>query len=374
VNRLDIGLRFPGIGDLHGVTAVLDLEEGTHTLCLLAPNAAGTAGADTTVGCKTVKVEHTPVGALELVQRAPGGVTVRGWALDPDLAQAADVEVLSDGEVFSTFVADLARPQLPAYTAQGAGHGFATTLDLPVGSHEVCVRVTNADGTAGTDLELPCTQVDVTHDAVGTVTALRTVPGGKVLVAGDAYDADAAGAIPVSVLVDGTRTGATTASRTSSTAASRWPGYGSAHAFQTALSLAAGKHAVCLRADNATGTPGVSRTLLCRTVVVHDGTGALTSLARSSRTVTVRGWALDPDRSSASVVALVVDRKTVTSVTASGLRRDLATLMPGYGSYHAYAFSRTLSRGTHTVCVVARNLVGTPGSGRYVGCRTVTVP
>jgi peptidoglycan hydrolase-like protein with peptidoglycan-binding domain len=373
-SRTDIAARFPGIGDLHGVTADLDLPEGTHKVCLVAPNAAGTEGSSATVACKDVTVEHSAVGALELVRRAPGGVLVRGWGIDPDVARAADVEIRSDDQVVGGVVADQPYALASTYKALGGVAGFVTTLDLPVGTHQVCVRVLNADGTAGNDLDLPCSSVSVTHDPVGVVSALRTVPGGTVLVSGDALDADAATAATVSVLVDGAVNRTLTANRTSTTSAARWPGYGTARGFLASLALTAGKHNVCLRAENAAGSAGVTKTLACRTLVVHHGTGALTSLARSSRTVTVRGWALDPDSKSATRATLYVDKKAVTSVTANGLRRDMGTLAPGYGSYHAFAFTRTLSRGTHTVCVVARNLVGTTGSGRYVGCRTITVP
>jgi peptidoglycan hydrolase-like protein with peptidoglycan-binding domain len=372
--RTDVAALFPGIGDTHGVVAELDLSEGTHQVCLLAPNATGTAGSDATVACQDVKVEHTPVGALQALRRAPGGVLVRGWALDPDVARPADVEVLSDGQLVGGVVADQSYALASTYKAQGGVAGFVTTVDLPVGQHQVCVRVPNADGTTGTDLELPCSTVTVTHDPVGTATALRTVPGGKVLVSGDALDADTTSAAKVGVLVDGALVGTLTANRASTTSEARWPGYGTARGYLASLTLAAGTHRVCLRAENATGTPGAARTLLCRSVVVHNGTGALSSLVRSSRTVTVRGWALDPDSRSATRAVLVVDRRVVASVTANGLRRDLTTLAPGYGSYHAYGFSRTLTRGTHTVCVVAQNLTGTAGSSRYVGCRTVTVP
>jgi peptidoglycan hydrolase-like protein with peptidoglycan-binding domain len=373
VQRTDVAARYPGIGDMHGLTADLELPEGTHTLCLRAPNAVGTPGSDATVACKDVKVEHTPVGALEVIRRAPGGVLVKGWGLDPDVDRAADIEILSDDQVVGGVVADQPYALASTYKAQGGVAGFVSTLDLPAGTHKVCVRVLNADGTAGDDLDLPCSSVSVSHDPTGVVTALRTVPGGTVLVTGDALDPDATSAAVVSVVVDGVRKGGLAAGRASTTSAARWPGYGGSRGFSTSLALPAGKHSVCLRVENAVGTPGAAKTLACRTLTVHDGTGAVTSLARSGRTVTVRGWALDPDSRNATRATLYVDKRAVTSVTANGLRKDMGTLAPGYGSYHAYAFSRTLSRGTHTVCVVARNLTGTTGSGRYVGCRTITV-
>ncbi|MDP9181971.1 MAG: peptidoglycan-binding protein [Actinomycetota bacterium] len=374
VTRTDIGLRFPGIGDQHGVKAELSLPEGTHEVCLRAPNALNTPGSDATVGCRSVKVEHSPVSSLDFLRRSPAGVSVRGWALDPDVTAPVTVEVLSDGQVVRSLVASVTRADLGStYASQGSDHGFSTAVSLPVGTHQVCVRVPNASGTPGTALALPCRSVVVSHDATGVVRALRTVPGGSVLLSGDAYDPDSLAASTVTALVDGKVVRTVTASASSSPAGLRWPGYGSGHGFVTTISPTAGRHTVCLRADNLTGTSGASKVLACRALWVHDGTGSLTSLVTSSRTITVRGWALDPDTRTASKAVLMVDGTAVTSVTASGLRRDLATLMPGYGSYHGFAFARTLSRGTHKVCVVARNLAGTPGSGRYVGCRTLTV-
>ncbi|HUR14127.1 MAG TPA: peptidoglycan-binding domain-containing protein [Mycobacteriales bacterium] len=374
VTRTDIAARFPGMGDQHGVAAQLRLPEGEHTICLLADNVADTPGSDATVGCRTVQVQHSPVGAVDLLRRQPGGVGVRGWALDPDTAAAATVELLSDGVVVSSLAASRTRDDLPAvYAAQGDAHGFSTVLDLAVGTHSVCVRVLNATGTPGSRKDLACAPVVVSHDATGVVSALRTVPGGAVLATGDAYDADSISTSSVTVLVDGAPVRSTAAARPSAAAEVRWPGYGTARGFLATVTPTAGKHVVCVRAENVAGTTGAARTLACRTLVVHDATGGLTSLSRSYRTLTVRGWALDPDSRSATRASLLVDGRLVTSVTANARRSDMGTRAPGYGDYHGYTLVRTLSRGTHKVCVVGSNLKGTPGSGRYVGCRSVTI-
>jgi peptidoglycan hydrolase-like protein with peptidoglycan-binding domain len=374
VTRTDIGLRFPGVGDLHGVRALLDLTQGTHSVCLLVPNAADTPGSPATVGCSTVTVEHTPVGVLESVRRQPGGVGVRGWALDPDVTGPATVDLLSDGHQVATVTAALTRLDLPTtYARQGTGHGFSAVLGLTAGTHQVCAKVHNVGGTPGTDRTLTCQSLVVTNDAAGAVAAVRTIPGGSIRATGDAYDPDISGASTVTALVDGKVARTITALRASSTAAARWPSYGSAHGFLVDVTASAGRHQLCLRAENAVGTPGAAKVLGCRTLWVHDGIGNLSSLSRSARTVTVRGWVLDPDAAKANVALLVVDRKGVTSVTAGRYSANVARAVPGYGSYHGFSFTRTLSRGTHTVCIQARNLAGTPGTYRTVGCRTVTV-
>jgi hypothetical protein len=315
------------------------------------------------------------VGAVETLRREPGGVAVRGWALDPDLAGSVTVEVLSDGAVVTGLAATRERTGLPvAYAPTGTAHGFSAVLDLPVGTHAVCARAVNADATDGTTKQLGCRTVTVSHTPSAVLSALRTVPGGAVVAAGDAYDPDTLSATTVNVLVDGRVFRTTSAGRTSTTAATRWPGYGAAHAFTSSMSIAAGRHTVCVRAENALGTPGTPVTLPCRVLVVHDATGTVASVARSGRTVTLRGWALDPDTRTAARASLYVDGRLVSTVVANGYRSDVARAVPGYGSYHGYRLVRTLTRGTHRLCVVSRNVPGTLGSTRTVACRTVTVP
>jgi peptidoglycan hydrolase-like protein with peptidoglycan-binding domain len=374
VSRPDIAARFPGVSDLTGVSAQLTLPEGTHTLCLLATNAVDTEGSDATVGCRAVQVQHSPVGVVDLLRRLPGGVAVRGWALDPDTDAAATVEVTSDGAVVSSLAALRSRSDIPtSYSSTGTAHGFSALLDLPVGTHRVCARALNAAGTPGTATVLPCSTVTVSHDGAGVSTALRTVPGGRVLVSGDAYDPDSASASTVTVLVDGKAVAGTTANRTSTTSAARWPSYGALRGFALTIAPTTGKHVVCARAENVVDTPGVARTIACRTLVVHSATGAVTSLTRSSRTVTVRGWGIDPDTRTPIRTDLAVDGRAVTAVTAKQYRSTMGTVAPGYGAYHGFTLTRTLTRGTHTLCVIGRNVTGTPGGGRTLGCRTVTV-
>ncbi len=376
VTRTDIAVRFPGVGDQHGVRAVLELAEGTRTVCLQAPNVVDAAGNDATVGCKTVVVEHTPVGALSTLRRAPNGVLVSGWALDPDVVDATTVELRSDGVPVTTLSATRTRTELAtSYPANGTAHGFTTLLDLPVGQHTVCAIAVNATGTPGSDKTLACGPVVVSHNGAGVLSALRTVPGGAVRVTGDAYDPDSLDATRVTVKVNGAVFTTLSASRTSTTSAARWPGYGSARGFAGSLTLPRGRHTICVLANNVMFTPGVDASLGCKIVTVHDAVGGVTSWSRSYRTVTFRGWAIDPDTTRATRAALVIDKRVVSYLTAARYRSYLGTsVMPGYGHNHGVTFVRTLSRGQHTVCLIALNVSGTPGVARYGGCRTITVP
>lgn len=375
--RADVAAAWPGMGDQHGVTADLPLAAGSHTVCLSATNVAGTLGGTTPVqlACSTVVVRHSPTGVLELVRRVPGGVLVRGWALDPDVTAPVQVDVRSDGVTATTLTADVTRTDLPSsYTDNGTGHGFSAVVDLPAGTHSVCVRVHDAPGTDGSDVDLTCQSVTVTNDPVGVLKVLRTAPGtGLVLTSGDAYDPDTASASNVVVKVDGVQVATVAAAGTSTTALSRWPAYGSGHAFAAKLFLRPGRHTVCLTLANAAGTPGVDQGLSCRTVLISDGTGGFAPVSVRGRTMTVRGWALDPDKSMASTIAVVVDGRTRWVGPAALWRRDLSLVAPGYGGSHGFAVPVSTVRGYHTVCVVSRNTSGTPGVGKSLGCRRVAV-
>jgi len=375
--RNDIGARFPGAGNDHGVTAELVLAEGTHRVCLLAENLEGTLGVDKALGCKDVKVVHTPVGTLETVRRDPGGVLVRGWALDPDTAAPVNVHLTSNGTSVRSLSAAQTRPALsPTYSAQGTAHGFSAVLDLPAGTHSVCATAQNADGTDGANtFSLGCRSLTVRHDTVGTTLALRTVPGGTVIASGTAYDPNTVSPVKVQVLVDGTLRSTLTADRPNAAAAASWPGYGSAHGFKGYVrGLSSGWHTFCLRAVNASGTPGASTRFRCSSFVVHRPVGQITSTARSGHDVTVRGWAIDPDTTATATVRLYVDGAWRATMPARTFRSYLATRMPGYGGNHGFTKTLWIASGTHEVCVTGLNVSGTAGSNRRVACATVRVP
>ena len=375
VKRPDVALRIPGMGELHGIEAELVLPEGPHEVCLWAGNAAGTEGQDALVGCRTVTAVHSPVGAVDVARRTPGGAVLGGWALDPDTTLATSVEVLMDGQVLASAPASATSTRAAGtWPLHTTAHGFSASVSLPAGTHSLCVRVMNADGTPGSATTLPCRTVVVSNEAVGTVSANRTVPStGRVVLSGDAYDPDTLTAVKVTVLVGGKAVRTVTADLASPTAAARWPGYGGNRRFTTGITLAPGLYSVCLRAENVAGTPGTARPLGCRTQVVSHGAGAVTGWSLSGRTLTARGWALDPDTRSVNRATLLVDGRAVKHVAADDYRSSLPRIMPNYGANHGFAAATYLSRGKHKVCVASRNVAGTPGTWRTIGCKTLTV-
>ena len=87
-------------------------------------------------------------------------------------------------------------------------------------------------------------------------------------------------------------------------------------------------------------------------------------------TARVRGWAFDPDTTSAIAVHVYVDGKAVRAAAASTSRPDVGTAY-GRGANHGFDTTVTMAAGTHQVCVYAIDSAG--GGSPQIGCRPVTV-
>ena len=92
-----------------------------------------------------------PVGSLDVVAIAGGGIQVGGWALDPNSADPIDVHVYV-GAAGTPITADVPRPDVAA-AVPGAGpnHGFAATLAGGSGAR-VCAYAINVGKGANTAL------------------------------------------------------------------------------------------------------------------------------------------------------------------------------------------------------------------------------
>jgi GH25 family lysozyme M1 (1,4-beta-N-acetylmuramidase) len=90
-----------------------------------------------------------------------------------------------------------------------------------------------------------------------------------------------------------------------------------------------------------------------------------------SGTLTVTGWAFDPDTPSvASTVHVYVDGRAQV-VTANGSRPDVGAAFPAAGNQHGFIATTQVDPGAHTVCVYA---IDTTDSSQHtgLGCRTAT--
>jgi hypothetical protein len=151
------------------------------------------------------------------------------------------------------------------------------------------------------------------------------------------------------------------------------PGYGALHGYDKRLTVAPGQHTVCAYGLNQAGTPGGTSALGCRTVTVSGSpTGHLDSVTVSGMSVLAAGWAIDPDTTAATRVAVYVDSGGRTA--AAGLARpDLTMVYPHFGANHGFSVAVPANPGQHRVCGYAINTVGS-GLNQAIGCRTVLVP
>ncbi|SDO16377.1 hypothetical protein SAMN05216368_11199, partial [Cryobacterium flavum] len=89
--RSDVGSAYPGFGDQHGFSTTLSAAPGTHTVCAYAINTNW--GSNALLRCVEVTVPgasgimekgRAPIGSLDVISGSSAGITVGGWALDPD--------------------------------------------------------------------------------------------------------------------------------------------------------------------------------------------------------------------------------------------------------------------------------------------------
>jgi hypothetical protein len=86
----------------------------------------------------------------------------------------------------------------------------------------------------------------------------------------------------------------------------------------------------------------------------------------------VAGWAIDPDASGPSEVAVTVDGSGAATAAAADRRPDVWDAHPPYGPHHGFSLLVPATPGVREVCVTALNRGS--GTDRLLGCRSVTVP
>ncbi|MFE4469954.1 hypothetical protein ACFRFH_14170 [Leifsonia sp. NPDC056824] len=383
LTRSDVAAAYPGLGTQHGFNATVPVtQSGPQQVCVYAINVG--SGGNTVLGCQTLTLYGgSPFGSMEAAtQNADGTATVAGWAIDPDVTTPITVHLYVDG-VGVAYTADKVRADVAAlYPDYGGAHGYQ--LNTPVlspGPHTICVYGINTG--AGANASFGCQDVvrpgAIPEQGRAPVGALEsiTTQGSTISASGWAIDPDTASPIKVHVYVDSTGT-PFTASGLRADVAKLYPDYGPAHGFSAQVTSPIGPHNVCVYAIN-TGAGG--NTLLgCKQVVVQ---GTVTEQGRppignlenisvaSDGTVSVSGWALDPDTVASIPVHVYIDGAG-TALTADGTRADVARVYPAYGSWHGFSAQLKAGGGNHTVCVYAINTGA--GGNVVLGCKGVAVP
>jgi hypothetical protein len=99
-------------------------------------------------------------------------------------------------------------------------------------------------------------------------------------------------------------------------------------------------------------------------------TGNFEAASGGSRTISVRGWTVDPESNDSLAVHLYVDGAGAAITKADRSRPDVGRAT-GKGDAHGFDYTFAATEGQHSVCAWAIN-VG-KGDNTMLGCRTVTV-
>jgi len=334
----------------------------------VAPPASAAPAADAV--CKPVDCDdqdgdfHDPTGEFGIVERRPDGVHVRGAARDID-GGPVTVDISIDGTKVGSLVAN--QP----------GDVFAGVV-TPRNGTRVCAIARNVG--PGLNGDLGCEFLTISVDPYGAFDELVHA-NGLVTLRGWTIDPDSVAPTDVHVYVDNVWTGVPVrAGGARPDIGQSNPPYGPDHGFAVTLpeNPNDGTHTVCVYGMNTGPGIGTTNTQLgCKTYTVrHLPFGGYDELTRTGSTLTVRGWAADPDQKTTPVLVDVsVDNAVVRTVTANGARPDIGASMPDYGPAHGFAVdvAAAMTAGNHTVCVSARNLsLGALGSVS-LGCKAYSV-
>ncbi|MBW8761706.1 MAG: hypothetical protein JF592_03860, partial [Microbacterium sp.] len=272
-DRSDVGAAYPAYGPKHGFVETLTLPVGTSNVCAYAINNG--VGGHLLLGCRSLTVVapvvdkgRAPIGNFETATASSGAITVSGWALDLDTANPINVHVYVDS-ASAAYVADKARPDVgAAYPGLGSAHGFAQTIPVTAGQHQVCVYAINNGAGGHTSLgcrtvTVPAPTVDKGRGPIGNFEGVQASVGGAT-VSGWALDPDTADPIQIHIYVDNS-SAAYTANRSRPDVGAAY-GLGANHGFAELVPMAAGTHQVCVYAIN--NGVGGHAFLGCRSVVV----------------------------------------------------------------------------------------------------------
>lgn len=315
-----------------------------------------------------------PFGAVDAVVAVPGGVSVRGWAADPDGQAQVPVHVFVDGVGLGIAGTGLPRPDVAA-AVPGAGPDRGYLAGVPVtgsGPRTVCVyavdAVLGAAPSPGSST-LGCRSVVLGAPPLGALDELA--PGfASVQARGWAWDPDTAGATAVHLWLDGKPAAAVGTGAPRPDVRGAYPLAGTGQGWSTTVAAAPGAHRLCAYGIDAQGTG--NPLLGCRDVVVGAApAGALETASPSRAAVDVSGWAADPDtRAGTAVHVYLAGRGWATS--AAGARPDLTGALGPAASSAGWSTRVPSTGGPQQACAYGIDAGGQ--DHRLLGCRDVVVP
>ncbi len=358
-NAPNFALAHPVSGAAHGFSYLVPITEGTHQICVTIANVG--PGLNTVLPCVTRVVNFSPTGRITSLSQAPGGLTIAGYASDPDTSATTTVTVTADGVPLGTAPADDATGSVP-------GHGFHATFALGAtrlapGVRTICAVARNL-GKFGKSRSVQCLSHSFNWNPRTAIVSLAQSSNG-VTVTGWAVDPDTSAAVSVTVIADGT-------ARTS-VKANGAGGIHPGHMFTRNVALTDGTHTICLRAANLSFGSGPTASMCKSIKLSFQPFGKFESVGRASGSsaVVATGWAIDPNTSGPINVQVRVDSAAPVSGRAAINRPDLATSHPGAGTAHGFSVRAPANAGEHQVCVRAVNVPTSTGTTVALGCRTI---
>ena len=311
---------------------------------------------------------NTPYGHLDAVSTAAGGVSMSGWAIDPNVSGPDTVTVFDNGFRLTDLTADTSRPDVgAAFPTAGAAHGFDDRLPLGDGTHNLCAYAIN-DGAGGSPL-IGCGSVTVVGSPIGMLDIAGRDPAG-MRVAGWSIDPDAAGPVSIRMTVDSAAPTTVVADGSRPDVGAAFPDAGPNHGFDATFAVPTGTHRICVTALNRAA--GADKTLGCINVLVTSNPIGNLDMANPTRGgFDIGGWAIDPDTSDPIGVDIVLDGVTVSTLWTATSRPDVNAAFPGYPGNHGFAATIPAGPGSHYVCARGRN-VGA-GVTTTIACRAAVV-
>ena len=349
---------------------------GPHTMCVAALNV-GRGNPHRLLGCKSFVVAGAdPVGNLEDVALLSNGdrVSVVGWALDPESASAAAVDVTVDGTVAGRLTASHGRADIgAAFPALGDQHGFAGEVPISPGRRRVCAVARNIG--RGGDATVGCRDVDVPVSSPFGMLEGVVASGGGLDVVGWAGDPDQRSPIQVRISdevigsIDDQVTYTVTTSVARPDVAAATGLHGTTGFGRTISVTVPGRHRICAVALNV--GMGRDQSLGCREVEVSDlrPFANIEALTPQSSSLRIRGWALSSETRTDGVQLRVAVDGAVTNTTTSVARPDVAAAYAPANPNAGFDITIPVSAGRHSVCVTL--VGGPPRAGHVSGDRAL---
>ena len=408
--RTDVAKVYPGVGSTLGFSKTIGgISAGSRAVTLYVMDKPGTKYVK--VASKSVVVDAPTTGktgktgavrgSYDSVTGGVGTATVRGWAIDPDVWDPVKYKIHVDGVSTNSGVADATRTDVEAtHPTWGSDVGLTLRLTgLKAGKHTVRVYFQDLQG--GKYVSFGTKSVTVTAastaepDASGTTGktgktgslkgAFESVVGGvnSATVRGWAIDPDVWDPVAYKIHVDGVAIAPGTANAKRTDVEAVHPAWGSDVGLSLKIpGLTAGTHTV--RVYFRELPSGTYKSFGTKSVTVTDPpttgktgkTGSVKGLYESvtggTGTITVAGWAIDPDVWDPVKYKIHLDGVAVSPGTVNATRTDVQAVHPDWGS--DVGLSRKLTgvkKGTHTVRVYFQDLPS--GTYKSFGTKTVTV-